>query len=234
MKYSDYLKGTDKILQDSKREKGPYSAIVLGKKFVVFPNVFSPKYFKDTEIFAKNLPVEKGEEFLEIGSGTGIISIFVALRGAKRVLAIDINPSAVKNTKENVRIHKLQKIIEVRKGNLYASLKKNEKFDTIFWNTPFGLIDKKIISNLEKSVYDPWYKSTEKFIKQASKYLKNNGRLFIGFSSTLGKLDLIKKFAREFGFKLKLVYKEKSDEFYPVYFEIFEAKKYENYKADKR
>ena len=52
-KYSDYINGTRKIINESKKEKKQYLITLLDKEFVVFPNVFSPKYFKDTEIFAK-------------------------------------------------------------------------------------------------------------------------------------------------------------------------------------
>ncbi len=69
----------------------------------MFIPIFFPKYFNDTEIFAQNLPVKKNDEMLEIGSGTGVISIFAGIKGAKRVLAIDINPDALKNTEENIK-----------------------------------------------------------------------------------------------------------------------------------
>lgn len=77
---------------------------------------------------------------------------------------------------------------------------------------------------MEKSIYDPEYKSTEKFIKGAKKYLKEKGRLLIGFSSTLGKLDLLKKFSEKAGFAPKLVLQARSKEVYLVKFEIFELK----------
>jgi HemK-related putative methylase len=221
--YKDYIEGTRQILEDSKKEKEPYIVSVMGKEFIVLPNVFSPKYFNDTELFAENLPVVKGEEMLEIGPGTGTISIMAAYKGAKKVLAIDINPDAVKNTQENIKKHKMENIVEVRQGNLYEALKQGEKFDSIFWNTPFGLVGDEEIPDLEKAVYDPGYKSTEKFIKEAKQHLKEKGRLLIGFSSTLGKVDLIKQFAEEAGFDLKLIFEAESKEVHPVKFEIFEA-----------
>lgn len=224
LEYRDYLKGTAKVLKTSQKEKKPYEVTVSGKKFVVFPNVFSPKYFRDTKLFADNLPIKEGEEVLEIGPGTGIVSIFAALRDAKKILSIDVNRDAVRNAQENITRHKLQDKVEVRLGSLYDPLKPNEKFDVIFWNTPFGLTSKENITDLAKAIYDVGYKSTERFIKEAPKYLKENGKLFIGFSSTLGRLDLIKKFTREAGFTLKLIFKRKSSETHPVYFEIFEAK----------
>ncbi len=113
--------------------------------------------------------------------------------------------------------------IKVRQGDLYDSLKKGEKFEVIFWNTPFGFVDKGNISDLEKSVYDPGYKSTERFIKEAKNHLKSKGKLLIGFSSILGKLELIKKFVKEAGFNLQLLFEAESEEIYPVKFEIFEV-----------
>ena len=222
--YNKYTAGTGQILKKSQQEKKRYTVKVLNREFIVLPNVFSPKYFNDTELFAKNLPVATGEEMLEIGSGTGAISITAAYRGAKKVLAIDINPDAVKNTQENIQKHKLEDKIEVRRGDLYEALKRGEKFDSIFWNTPFALVDEGKISDLEKAVYDPGYKSTRKFIFEAKKHLKKNGRLLIGFSTTLGKLKKIKEFCREAKFDLKLIYEAKSEEVYPVKFEIFEAR----------
>ena len=62
--YKDYLDGTKQVLEESQQEKEPYLTTVSGKEFVVNPNVFSPKYFNDTELFADNLPVKKDEEML--------------------------------------------------------------------------------------------------------------------------------------------------------------------------
>lgn len=222
--YKDYIEGTRQVLKQSQSEKEPYMVTVLGKEYVVFPNVFSPKYFNDTELFAENLPVRKGEEMLEIGPGTGIISITAVQKGADKVLAVDINPIAVENTLENIKRYNLQNKIEVRQGDVYDALKPDEKFDTIFWNTPFGFVEAENLSDLEKSVYDTQYKSTERFIREARAHLKEGGRLLIGFSTTLGKLDLLKKFSDESGLDLRLLYEVESKEIHPVKFEIYEAK----------
>src|SRR3989344_6029451 len=223
LEYKDYIEGTRKVLEQSKTETAPYRVIVSGKEFIVFLNVFSPKYFSDTELFADNFPVRDGEEMLEIGPGTGAISILAVYKGAGKVLAIDINPDAVKNTRANIELHNLQKKVEVRQGNLYEPLKPNEEFDTIFWNTPFGFVEDENVPDLEKAVYDPAYKSTEKFIEEAKQHLKKGGRVLIGFSTTLGRLDLLQNFCAEAGLSLKLLYEVKSKETHPVKFEIFEA-----------
>ncbi|MES2223803.1 MAG: methyltransferase [Patescibacteria group bacterium] len=228
LNYRDYLEGTQMLLDQSQEESGPYTTEVLGRSFVVLPNVFSPKYFNDTEIFAKHLPVRPGEEMLEIGPGTGAISINAILNGSSKVVAVDINPSAVENTRLNIQRFGLIDKIDARQGDLYAPIRQDEKFDTIFWNTPFGYIDEENISSIQRSVFDPKYRSTRKFIEEAHLHLKPNGRLLIGFSSTLGKLDTLQEIVSGAGFEMGLIYKEQSSEIHPVSFEIFEAK-YKNH-----
>lgn len=222
--YKDYEEGTRWTLNESQNEKGSYTINILGKKFIVLPKVFSPKYFNDTGPFSEHLPVKEGDEVLEIGPGTGVISIMAAYKGAKRVVAIDINPHAVENTKVNVIQHKMEGIIDMRLGDVYVPLRGGEKFDIIFWNTPFGLADENTkLSDLDRAVLDPGYKGTERFIKEAKDYLKGNGKIYIGFSSTMGRLNLLEKFVRDAGFTLRTIYEVESEEVYPVKFEIFEA-----------
>ncbi|MHA2407135.1 MAG: 50S ribosomal protein L11 methyltransferase, partial [Candidatus Ranarchaeia archaeon] len=47
-----------------------------------------------------NLPQLKGNSFLELGAGTGIVTLFAALT-ARRVVCTDINPYAVELIEKN-------------------------------------------------------------------------------------------------------------------------------------
>ena len=47
--YKEYIEGTAKVLRESEKESEKYEVEILGRKFVFYPNVFSPKYFFDTE-----------------------------------------------------------------------------------------------------------------------------------------------------------------------------------------
>lgn len=197
---------------------------VLGKSFAVFPTVFSPKYFKDPEFFARELPIKKGKTFLEIGSGSGIISIFALNKGASAVTAIDINPKAVDNTEYNAKLHNVQEKIKVLHGDVFDPL-KDEKFDTVFWNVPFGLVKEKDLNYLEKGVWDTEYNSIIKFIEQAKNYLNESGRVLIGFSSTIGDLDYLYKILEDNGYTftiLKTLDSQSVD--FSTKFEIIEAR----------
>ena len=145
-----------------------------------------------------------GRTFLEIGCGTGVISIFAARKGASSVVATDINPNAVANAKENVKKHKLQRIIRVLEGGLFGPIGAR-RFDVIFWNIPFGHVRKKKLSIVEKALFDPEYRQFSRFCKQAKHHLAGGGRLWIGFSPTIGHNGLFRKILRENQYAVKKI-----------------------------
>jgi ribosomal protein L11 methyltransferase len=51
--------------------------------------------------------LKKGDTFLDIGTGTGILSIIALRLGAKKALAIDIDPASVKTAKMNFGINSI-------------------------------------------------------------------------------------------------------------------------------
>ena len=94
----------------------------------------------------------------------------------------------------------------------------------IFWNTPFAYSESRNSDMLEMAVIDPYYISTRKFVNESKKYLKKNGKLIIGFSSTLGNLDQLKLILQDAGYSFKILKSVDSEEVHPVKFEIIEAK----------
>lgn len=71
------------------------------------------------------------KKVLDMGTGTGILSILSKMKGAGYTLAVDNDSNACINTKENIIINKTPDI-EVREGNI--SVLKNEMFDIIYEN----------------------------------------------------------------------------------------------------
>lgn len=66
--------------------------------------------------------MKKGQTLLDVGCGSGILSIGAALLGASKVLAVDIDPEAVKVSKENVALNGCSDEVEVRYGNLVEGI----------------------------------------------------------------------------------------------------------------
>ena len=124
----------------------------------------------------------------------------MALKGAK-VTATDINPKAIENTKKNAQLHNVN--IEILEGDLFGPLKER-KFDAIFWNCPFGYTHEKNISMYRRSVYDPEYETLTRFAENVKDHLNPNGRIFIGFSSTIGNYPKLKGIFEKQGYIVKV------------------------------
>jgi len=60
----------------------------------------------------------EGKRVIDVGTGSGILAIGAALLGAEKVLATDIDPTAVKVAAENVVHNHLEERIDVRQGDL--------------------------------------------------------------------------------------------------------------------
>ena len=73
----------------------------------------------------------KGQSVLDVGTGSGILSIIAAKLGAKEVWGIDIDGVALENARENVETNAVSNIVKIRKGSI-GSLRK--KFDVIAAN----------------------------------------------------------------------------------------------------
>lgn len=74
-----------------------------------------------------------GDRVLDVGAGTGILAIAAARLGAERVLALDIDPQAVKSARENAAANGVAGAIEVREGTLPDGIER-ESFDLIVAN----------------------------------------------------------------------------------------------------
>lgn len=68
--------------------------------------------------------VKSGDTVVDVGTGSGVLSIGAALLGASRVHALDLDQVAVVAAKENIELNHVEKIVEVKHGNLLDSIKE--------------------------------------------------------------------------------------------------------------
>lgn len=76
--------------------------------------------------------VRKGDTVIDVGTGSGVLSIASALLGAEKVLALDLDEVAVRAANDNVRLNHVQNRVTVKKNNLLDGIA--EKADVIVAN----------------------------------------------------------------------------------------------------
>lgn len=62
--------------------------------------------------------VQKGNIVIDVGTGSGVLSIASALLGADKVIALDLDPVAVDSARLNVKLNKVQHLVQVKQNNL--------------------------------------------------------------------------------------------------------------------
>ena len=168
--------------------------------FDVNDNVYEPA--EDSFLFAENLEVPKGAQVLDVGTGSGILSILAAEK-AESVLTIDLNPYAVRCAKENAKINHIRDKMVFMQTDLLTALIENAKFDLILFNAPYlpsaeneseSWIGRSWVGGINgRQVIDP-------FINQVPSHLKPNGKILLMQSTLANVEETINKFS-ELGLK---------------------------------
>jgi methylase of polypeptide subunit release factors len=180
-KQSDYVKQTIDL---HRKQTQPVTYEFLEHKFTTFPGVFSPFLAASGDLamaFVRR-QIFEGKRVLDMGCGGGLVACYAALRGAKEVVGVDINPKAIDNAKTNARNLKVESKTDFRKGDLFGPIRPEEKFDIMFANLPFtpGIPR----DMLEAAFLDPGLRSIKQYIKEAPQWLKSEGgRIFLCVSS---------------------------------------------------
>ena len=156
--------------------------------FNVWENVYEPA--EDSLLFAQNLQVKNNSEVLDMGTGCGILGI-IAAKNASKVVAVDINPYAVRCAKENAKSNKvLNKMFFVR-GDLFTPFRTTVKFDVILFNAPYLPSENIEAKNWLESAWSGGINGRQiidRFICEAPKHLKRKGCILL-MQSTLSKVD---------------------------------------------
>jgi len=78
--------------------------------------------------------VKPGMAVLDVGTGSGILAITAAKLGASRVVALDIDPQAVRAARQNFRRTRVQKLVALTQGSVPHPLAGNGQFDVAVAN----------------------------------------------------------------------------------------------------
>lgn len=134
--------------------------------------------------------VRRGDRVLDMGAGCGVNGILAARAGAD-VLALDVNPEAVRAARDNARRHGVADRLEVRLSDVFDAVDPaaDGPFDVMVFDPPFRWFEPRDL--LEVATADPGYRAFTRFVREARLYLADRGRLlvFFGSSGDLGYLQ---------------------------------------------
>ena len=130
----------------------------------------------DTFLLAENLEIKDGQSVLEIGTGSGLVSMYASLL-TDDVTATDINFNALELAEKNFRLNNIDNI-RLEFGDLFEPV-KNEKFDVILFNTPYLPTDSDdIIDDDLNYAFDGGLngrKVIDRFIEESPNHLNDKG-----------------------------------------------------------
>lgn len=181
---------------------------MLGLSLTIYPSVFHPKFYLTSKFFGNFLQGLdlSGKEFLEIGCGSGILSLIAARRGAQ-VTAVDINPRAVECTALNAQANGLEKRVRTLESDLFDKLAPDECFDVILWSPPFFPRDPVDIADHAWNA-GRGFSVIQRFASNAGSHLRENGRILFLLSSDTEVRSIISLF-ESLGFQMSLARKSR-------------------------
>jgi tRNA1Val (adenine37-N6)-methyltransferase len=88
---------------------------------------------------AADTTIQSAKNILDIGSGTGLLSLILAQASSAKITAIEIEDCAFKQTKDNFELSPWQERMDVIHTSIqkYAADYKQQQFDCIITNPPF-------------------------------------------------------------------------------------------------
>jgi tRNA1Val (adenine37-N6)-methyltransferase len=106
------------------------------KQFVVNQEDCAMKVGTDGVLLGAWFDFKENGSVLDIGTGTGLIALMAAQRGADSVVAVEIDEKAARQAAENVASSKWKDIVTVVHSDI-ACFSDDKRFDAVVCNPPF-------------------------------------------------------------------------------------------------
>lgn len=160
----------------------------LGARIHPAYGVFAPTRDEYIDLVA-DAPWPRGIDHpvvLDIGTGTGVLAAVLAQRGAREVVATDINPRAVQCARENVDRFGFADRVHVEEADLWPG--NDQRADVVVCNPPW--IPGRPTSALEQGIYDPDSDVLNRFLSELSHHLTPQGEGWLILSDLAEHLGL--------------------------------------------
>lgn len=143
-------------------------------------------FTSDSVILANFVQTKKEDVVVEIGAGSGVISILVQAKNKqKKIYAFEIQQSMAELCKKNIELNKLSEKIEIVQDDVIYHKKyfKSGHINVVICNPPYFKETNFVQNQVKKIAKEEVCLPCEKLCKVASEMLKSGGSFFVCYSA---------------------------------------------------
>lgn len=146
--------------------------------------VFAPTRQEYLNLLDQALLPKHCHTAFDIGTGTGVVAALLAKKGVERIVATDVNPSALVCAEFNMQNLGLGRQVSVMAADLFP----NGRADLVVCNPPW--LPGKVNTPLDAAIYDPDSAMLKAFIQGVGDHLNPNGQAWLILSDLAEHLQL--------------------------------------------
>lgn len=105
-------------------------------RVLVFQKKRGYRFSVDAPLLADFIQTRGTDECLELGTGTGIVSLLLSIKPFKRITAVEIQDAMYELARRNVLLNRLEARILVVHGDL-MTFQPGKRYDVVFSNPPY-------------------------------------------------------------------------------------------------
>ena len=142
------------------------------------------RFAVDAPLLADFIQTKNTDRCLELGTGSGIISLLLSIKPFLHITAVEIQESLAELARRNVQLNRQEKRVRVVHAD-FLEFRPSHKFDIVFSNPPYiKALAGRLSSTSEKSIAKHEVKCDILGIMQKTAVLlKKNGRAYFIFTA---------------------------------------------------
>jgi release factor glutamine methyltransferase len=166
----------------------------LDREFEIPETVHPPKPVSDVLGLCVLDEVRATDRVLDMGTGSGVNAVLAASHACE-VVAVDINPDAVRCARHNATLNGVAARVKAFESDVFERVAG--KFDLIIFDPPFRWFAPRDM--YERSTTDEGYRALTEFFAEVDDHLAEDGRILV-FFGTSGDIDYLMHVIQAAGF----------------------------------
>lgn len=139
-------------------------------------------FTSDAVVLANFIKIKKGEKAVEIGGGSGVISILLTAKNeVDEINIFEIQKPMANLANKNIELNNLQKKLKIINDDIenYENYLGKNKYDVVFSNPPFMNCSFENANKVKSIARHDKFLSIEKLCRCAGGLLKDKGRFYL-------------------------------------------------------